>query len=1390
LSFLTTTTTTTTTTSLHSTPVGGAWQEGDDVMVLVVQQQQQQQQHSPNAGRGAVNTVDDSVPELAAANVVEDESKTMAATMENSFRRMQRGVVRQNRGRGWYSVQILDSGETIKCRSTQLRSLTAPGGTAAAAEQKNVKRSSPLVTTNTSKTTLANNGDDAETTSDALMKASSDEIDPIVVAPPPPTMINLDAAVDQALFRGGGGGGGGVDILNTENSSSNDQMNTSSRHRNIDDDVVEMPRDVQLLQQVAHFKKFQKWVVFTDLHCAPSTLDTCLQVLNTVHELALQRNAAVLFLGDFWHHRGTLRVDCLNAVLSHFKSVWTVPMVLIPGNHDQVTLGGHDHSLTPLENAYRVNVNNATVVDSSEAATSTTLPGPLIFSHPTMFANALFVPHIRDNAVMESVLQSDLAKQASALFVHADVKGAFMNDLIPSLHGVAPSIFPSNKNIYSGHFHKPHVVVKGRVCIEYLGSPFEISLAEAQQNKSLYVLDASQDWKIVERIPINLGRKHFRPISVDDFHSLQPAAATTHPTNACSISNSVSSSYQTQSMAGPLIQPGDRIVFSIKKDEIEEIRRSAKKAGNNSNIVDGHAQLLRKSGASVEIREVKDLPLEAFGNNKTSEQQARELEEMSLESTWRAFLEEQVLRDAYSNATANELLDLGLEALRELETDESLHPRSMNEVTNLQLSAITVEGFGPFREKFTYPLLDRGLVLLRGINKDGGSDSNGSGKSSLAMAALWALTGSVDPRPLEDSKVSDVVNDSSKVARVSVRGSLNGVEFVITRTKTPTKAGGLTFFLGGEDLSTQTAKETQELIEESLGVSPSILARTMFHGQHSLNELLEASDAKLKDELSLVVPLATWQAAVAESRKKMRDADKRAAELQGMLSIRSDDFDLIRRRLELAESELETAERHFEKTNAMLQASIADLGGAEGADVQPIDDFDELEKSLMEASHLAADVELELKSWVGERDKNLLRSQQEVEKASSSLATATADWQSAQLQVDKAKFRYDTVKERVDALGETWGVEFSADSPTSVSLPPVCPTCHQPISEDDAGHDHSTIRQSIERDVQNARRALDEAEVALKDADRVLQATEQRRKEAEAQVRANKVILQMGSTEWNKSIEELEEKLARARAQKEEKSSHLSDRAKFVGRQSKIESIQATIRDEEANLEQAQSKVDFVQTEYSDCEELLKKLRCKQDDEIAMSKMMKSLAEALGQRGVQTFVLQNAVTSLQTAAQLFLDDLSDGSQRLQLSLDAGDRISRRAWIRCADGSYVERPLASLSGGQWRRCSLALQLGFADWVARRGKLRPSFCVLDEPLTHLDRSGRAEVGRVLRKLVHQSKPTSSSGLHVSTMLLILQDLAAEELEEAFDCIDDVVKKDGCSSVFVDDGNEDNM
>jgi DNA repair exonuclease SbcCD ATPase subunit len=65
-------------------------------------------------------------------------------------------------------------------------------------------------------------------------------------------------------------------------------------------------------------------------------------------------------------------------------------------------------------------------------------------------------------------------------------------------------------------------------------------------------------------------------------------------------------------------------------------------------------------------------------------------------------------------------------------------------------------------------------------------------------------------------------------------------------------------------------------------------------------------------------------------------------------------------------------------------------------------------------------------------------------------------------------------------------------------------------------------------------------------------------------------------------------------------------------------------------------------------------------------------------------------------------------------------------IRASDSELRERALAQLSGGQWRRVSMALDLAFAEAIRRKGTLRSNLIVMDEILTHLDAMGREAVG----------------------------------------------------------------
>lgn len=92
----------------------------------------------------------------------------------------------------------------------------------------------------------------------------------------------------------------------------------------------------------------------------------------------------------------------------------------------------------------------------------------------------------------------------------------------------------------------------------------------------------------------------------------------------------------------------------------------------------------------------------------------------------------------------------------------------------------------------------------------------------------------------------------------------------------------------------------------------------------------------------------------------------------------------------------------------------------------------------------------------------------------------------------------------------------------------------------------------------------------------------------------------------------------------------------------------------------------------------------------------------------------------------YLNALSDGALQLRLSMD-GDRVVKRASARAADGGFRDRSLSQLSGGQWRRASLSLELAFVELARQRGRFSCNLLVLDEVLSQLDSCGRERVSR---------------------------------------------------------------
>jgi DNA repair exonuclease SbcCD ATPase subunit len=618
-----------------------------------------------------------------------------------------------------------------------------------------------------------------------------------------------------------------------------------------------------------------------------------------------------------------------------------------------------------------------------------------------------------------------------------------------------------------------------------------------------------------------------------------------------------------------------------------------------------------------------------------------------------------------------------------------------------------------------------------------------------------------------------------------VKGALNGVDFSITRTKTFSK-GSLAFFLGGEDLTTQSVKETQAAIDEKLGVGAQILARTMFHGQHAINELLEATDSKLKDELSLIVPLGFWQSAVSASRKKGRTAAKKAAELDGMHTVRLEDLEKLQQRLQVTEEALFVKEASFRSTESRLLQEIKDIRKSErpGQDIAG-ETLDSIEVRMTRAAESADMLESQRRATVEERNSEVSSLRDSLNEATLSHAASTDRFQSVQRDYDSSYGKVSLAEERVQRLEGAWEIDLSSGTVENLTLPATCPTCRQPLCDSSKEHSHEGFLESMQQDISSTLDLLRHAQASLAERKGKLEAIEALRTEKEIRLAVVRAEHENRSSYWEGVINDLDSQLWNAHKDQQEASAAFSTKARQMQQSARIDALDSLIKVERETVSVAQLSLETLRSNSESCESLLADIQSRKDEQINISAVMGELSDAFGQRGVQTFVMQNVVSVLQSLSQSYLDELSDGAQRLEFALDAGDRISRRAFVRGGEGEYKERPLASLSGGQWRRCSLSITLGFAELVARRGRLRPSLCVLDEPLTHLDRSGRSDVGRVLRRMLRRTAERhESNGFTVSTILIILQDLAAEELEESFDCIDEVIKNKGFSSVLVDE------
>lgn len=601
-------------------------------------------------------------------------------------------------------------------------------------------------------------------------------------------------------------------------------------------------------------------------------------------------------------------------------------------------------------------------------------------------------------------------------------------------------------------------------------------------------------------------------------------------------------------------------------------------------------------------------------------------------------------------------------------------------------------------------------------------------------------------------------------------GLLNDVEFTITRTKSSSK-GVLSFQVGEDDLTGQSNKETQARIDEHLGLGSYSLARAIFHGQHDIRSILEATDSKLKEELSAVAPLETWKALDALSRKERRDSQNRAVELGGKKEVQKEYLHDFIREFEVASDDTTKQREALLKIESDLEAARKSTLG---------ETLDSARAALNTSMERIKRIEKALDSQRMHIEEKLSDLREKENSAERAVSSSEARLERAMESLERLKRDERSAEERIAKLESKWHLNLTNGISEIIEVPDVCPTCRQPLPLQNE-NEHHRLEETIKREAEEqlslrssiatsvAKKVL-EVETA-KDA---LQVAKQKMKAFQAPTEESGLL-------WETNTSDLQSRLEAAREEQREAADTLS---RAMNDSTSSASLESKLAIQKGKLELSEENEASKKKQVQKCRDELAELTKELDANERRASLMDELSRAFGQFGVQSFVLQSTIDLLERTTQQYLDVLSGGTQQLQLSLDERDKIARKAYVVGRQGQLTERPLSSLSGGQWRRCSLALGLGFTDLLSLRSGFQANVLLLDEPLTHLDRSGRTAFGNLCRTLLARNRAGLSDLLSPSTIVVILQDLAAEELEEAFDREDEVVRSNGASYVIVDD------
>lgn len=615
-----------------------------------------------------------------------------------------------------------------------------------------------------------------------------------------------------------------------------------------------------------------RFLCFADLHVSQASIERCVDVLRRVRMLAVQHAVPVVFLGDFWEHRGSVSVRQVSALLPEFRA-WQdqgVRAVLIPGNHDQVSRDGVIHGLEMFS-----------VFSNIAVATE-----PVIFPR----YGVAFLPWRAD----QEQLFAQLAQYPEVagrwlVFSHAEVGGATTN-LGYQTNGRVRlgAIQHVASQCYLGHFHKRQCLgTQGNVW--YIGSPYQQSFGELGQPFGAALVRrgvGEPEWMDA----------HFAHLPVH--HRLQ------HPW-----------------------QQNDPALHRIRQQDIVQVYVSRW----SDPRLEAALSSLPTRRVSTRV-----LPPPNAGLPEGLEPESSTTRSVSLPEVMRQYVERDSagLPDGVTAEELIKAGEELVHASDSSLMGQFANPtRAANRMASVIMPThIRISNFAGIRGTLEFDFADKGLMMLRGDVGVGKTslvdaltwvlfDSTAPRKAGSSSAGF---------------KGDEVIHDSSKSAEVEVTLELDRDTtrtLVIRRTKAKKQGSRLTLkpsFRHPLLQERQGVSDTQQMLQRALGFDVNFWRICCYSGQGATSGFVTDADKARKEALASIFGLSGLEVVAVEARQALKRAETKIRQLRASIDtcervLTSLTAEPLQQKSQAFESEKQAAIQAAERVDPSVVERLDDL---------------------------------------------------------------------------------------------------------------------------------------------------------------------------------------------------------------------------------------------------------------------------------------------------------------------------------------------------------------------------------------------------------------------------------------------------------------------------------